>query len=967
MFRKPQLLRPVLDVRPTRWRYSAGLLVAAVAAGLAAGEPQDPSQRPPIVEVRQGGYVEKVDPSVDYKQRLPRIAPRSPDESLQAFHIVPGLHVELAAAEPLVADPVDLAFDENGRLFVAEMIPYAQGGSSQPGSPDGRVSVLEDFDGDGRFDRSTVLVDKLVWPTGIACFDGGVFVAAAPDLLYCKDTDGDGRADLREVVLTGFDLSNPNALPNSLRWGLDNRLHGMTSTAGGLLRAVRWDRAAADREASPVQARGRDFSIEPRTGQLRLESGGGQFGLALDEWGRKFESSNSNPCDQVMYDDRYVARNPCLVAPAARINVWRSGSPVFRTSPLEPWRIVRTEMRVGGVFSGPVEGGGTAAGYFTAACGLTIYQGDAWPAEYRGQGFVCEGAGNLVARMRFESDGVGFSAHRIDQGRDWLTSDEVWFKPIQFAHGPDGNLYLADMYREIFEHPDAVPPSVKKHLDLTTGKDRGRIYRIAAAGPEAAPSNNAPTRPVPRPKELGRLPTEDLVQLLAHPNGWHRSTAARLLYERQDPRAADPLRELAAQSPSALARMHALYALDGMNRLTHEIVLARLTDEHPRVREHAVRLSERLVAESPAVREKLCSLTEDPDLGVRYQLAFTLGEIAGHQATAALASIARRDAADPWVPLAVLSSSAGRAGELFGLLAQDTTWRRTAAGTDQLARLAEQAGLEARRDQVAEVLRLLEGLSEQPADAGLTRAVVQQLTAGLKRSHSDLLARLGDSGGSRAGRVLSEMIAEARSVATDDAQPPERRAEAVRALALSPDAAAVDVLTRLLDSRQPPQVQTAALESLQRVNDPRVAPAIVDAWTGLSPQVRRKGPRCSSGGPSGWPCCSAPWKQGPWSGPSSIPLGSKCCSLIRTQPSARGRAACSPATGPAAGTRSCSRTGICSNCRQTPPVASRSSRSNVPSVIAWRVSGTTWDCPCSRSATAAAKRFCSACSTPTAR
>ncbi|MFV2070258.1 MAG: PVC-type heme-binding CxxCH protein, partial [Pirellulales bacterium] len=356
---------------------SCGLLTGHLHA---ADKGQQPSET--VVEIRQGGYVEKVDPNVDYKSRLPSTPPKEPAESLRAFHVIPGFQLECVAAEPLVRDAVDLAFDENGLLYVAEIIPYAEGNASKYGSPHGRVSVLEDTDGDGRFDTSHVFVDHLVWPTGVACYDGGLYVAATPDILYCKDTNGDGKADLRKVVLTGFDTSSPNAMPNSLRWGLDNRMHGMTSTAGGKIEAAWWNRDHPTRQLPVVQARGRDFRIDPRTGYMELESGGAQFGMTFDCWGNKFESTNNAPIEMIMVEDRYLARNPFLAAPSPRKRIWVDGETVYPTSPAEPWRVVRTEMRISGVFSGPVEGGGTASGYFTAACGLMIYQGNAWPEAY---------------------------------------------------------------------------------------------------------------------------------------------------------------------------------------------------------------------------------------------------------------------------------------------------------------------------------------------------------------------------------------------------------------------------------------------------------------------------------------------------------------------------------------------------------------------------------------------------------
>ncbi|NQU25148.1 MAG: c-type cytochrome [Candidatus Nealsonbacteria bacterium] len=792
----------------------------------AEGDAKDPPR-----EIRQGGYVEKVDPSVDYTDRLPRIPPKEPAESLKTFHIVPGLRIEQVAAEPLVRDAVDLAFDENGRLFVAEMIPYAEGGTSKFGSPGGRVSMLEDTDGDGRFDRSTVYADKLVWPTGVACFDGGIFVAAAPDIWYFKDTDGDGKADVREVWITGFELSNPNALPNSLRWRLDGRIHGMTSTTGGLLRAVQWETGGGkvsrpeveDRKAAPVQSRGRDFSFDPRTGELRLESGGSQFGMTFDAWGRKFECSNSAPIEMVMYEDRYIARNPMLVAPSPLLRVWVDGNAIYRTSPLEPWRVVRTEMRIGGSFSGPVEGGGKAAGYFTAACGVFVYTGDAWPAEYLGNAFVCEGAGNLVHRMRIQPAGVAVSAHRTEQKSEFLTSDEIWFRPIQFTDAPDGNLYLADMYRELFEHPDAVPPSVKKHLDLTAGNDRGRIYRIVPEGFVQ-----------PKPVRLADLSTAELVGLLEHANGWHRHTAARLLYQRRARRAIEPLSKLAGQSTSPLGRMHAMHALAAQDALSPEIVLARLDDEHPRVREHAVRLAERVLADSVPVREKLCTMAGDADVRVRYQAAFTLGEIPGDLATDALAAIAAADAGDRWIRLAVLSSSLNRAGELLARLASDAKCNNRPDGLALIEEMAEQTGLQDRADQVAEALRLIDSLGADRKQ--LVQAVVRGLGRGLDKAGSPLRQRLISGG--KASVVLAAMVRESVELAGDVRQPVDRRVGAVRSLALASFDEARRVLGDLLDGRQPQEVQIAAVRALSRFRRPEVAEMIVDGWLGFSPKVR---------------------------------------------------------------------------------------------------------------------------------
>jgi putative membrane-bound dehydrogenase-like protein len=807
----------------TCWFFPGLALFLIAAFVVRAAEQKDDKG---LVEVRQGGYVEKVDPNVDYKDRLPRIPPKEPAESMETFHVIDGVRIQQVASEPLIADPVDLVFDENGRMYVAELITYAE--EQQRGGPvlgTSRISLLEDTDHDGKFDKSTVFADNLSWPAGLVCFDGGLFVATTPDVVYLKDTDGDDRADVHEVFITGFTGSNPNACPNSLRWCLDNRIHGMTSTSGGALRAVKWERGGEGRKAEPVQARGRDFSFHPRTGQMRLESGGSQFGMTFDAWGRKFESSNSVPIEMVMYDDRYVARNPYLIAPSSRLRIHAAGRAIYRTSQVEPWRVLRTELRVKGLFSGPIEGGGTPAGYFTGACGVHVYKGHVLPEEFRGNAFVGEGSGNLVHRMRLEPNGVAFTAHRTEEKSEFCNSDEIWFRPIQFTDAPDGALYVADMYREIYEHPNAVPPSARKHLDLLAGCDRGRIYRFVPEDFRKPPTVG-----------LGDMSSVELVRLLEHPNGWHRITASRLLYERRERKTIEPIKKLAAESLSPLGRMHAIYALDGQDALTPEVILARLEDEHPRVREHAVRLAEKVIEDSPLVREKLYAMVADDDLRVRYQLAFTLGEFTSAKSTVALAAVAKRDVGDRWVRLAVLSACYGRAGELFALLAQDTHWRATKNGRVFLEELAEQTGLQDRSDQVAQLLQLLDGLSD--ADKALAQAVLRGLNKGLAKTKSPLLDRLNSRDGSRAGRLLAEMIERSKQTATDPDGPLDQRVSAIRSLGLAPFEDVGDILADLLDSREPQEVQMAAIQALNRFAEEDVADRIVDAWLGFTPKVR---------------------------------------------------------------------------------------------------------------------------------
>jgi putative membrane-bound dehydrogenase-like protein len=752
----------------------------------------------------------------DFADELPRIPPHEPADALATFQVLPGFHIEQTAAEPLVHSPVAIDFDENGRMFVCEMIDY----SEQDKEFLGAVRVVEDIDGDGRFDKSTLLADKLSWPTALCCYDGGVFVGAAPDIYYLKDTDGDGKADIRQTVFTGFGRSNVQGLFNSFHWGLDNRIHGATSSSGAQVR-----RADAP-DAKPIVLSGRDFAFDPRTLELEPTSGGAQHGMSFDDWGRKFLSSNSDHIQLVMYEDRYLARNRYLAAPGSRLSIAADGpqAEVYRISPVEPWRIVRTRLRVSGKVPGPVEGGGRAAGYFTGATGVTIYRGDAWPAAYRGQAFVGDVGSNIVHRKLVEPDGVGLIARRADEKKEFVASTDIWFRPAQFANAPDGNLYIIDVYREVIEHPASLPPAIKQHLDLTSGRDRGRVYRVVHDGFQQ--------QKIP---QLGRAPTAELVATLAHRNGWHRDTAARLLFQRGDRSAVEPLVTLAGAAPLPEGRMHALYALASLGGLTPEVILPRLADEHPRVREHALRLSETLAADSAEIRQRYAALADDADLRVRYQLAFTVGIAPANLRTEVLAKILKRDGGDRWVRLAALSSLAEGSSDVLAALAADDRFCASDGARPVLVELAGQIGLQARQ---SEVLAALGAIEKLPADRKpLATVMVVALTEGLTRSGSPLKGQVVAKSG-KAAELLAGLIASSRQAAVDEARQPAERAEAIRTLGLAPFAENATILTGLLGTRQPQEVQLAALAVLARYADPQIGALLAEAWPTFGPKLR---------------------------------------------------------------------------------------------------------------------------------
>lgn len=780
---------------------------------------------------------------------LPHFPPLEPPAALESFVVRPGFRVELAAHEPEVMDPIALSFDERGRIYVVEMRDYSERRPERLG----RVRRLEDRDGDGRYEASLPFLEGLPWPTAVACWQGGVFVAATPDLIYARDTDGDGRADIREVVLTGFasdfapyatNQLNVQAMVNSLQWGLDCRFHGSSSLSGGKVRIPdtpftrRWratalgEPAAADPEAARViDLRGRDFSFDPRTLQPRAETGGGQYGMSFDDTGRKFLCSNSDHLQWVRYEERYAARNPDHPLPAARISIAADGpaAEVFRISPEEPWRVIRTRWRVTGLVAGLIEGGGRSSGYFTSATGLTVYRGDAFGPEFAGDVFVADCGSNLIHRKKLRAIGCELVGERpADEAkREFLASHDTWFRPVQFANAPDGCLWMIDMYREVIEHPWSIPPNLKRLLDLNAGNDRGRLYRIA-------PTHGALRRSV----DLASAGVRELVAALEHPNGWHRDTASRLLCERRDPASLPLLRQTLRESTSPLARLHALHVLDGLDGLEGSdpaSVEPALGDPSPDVRRHAIRLLESRWNDRelpPSVARRFETLVADQP-SVRLQLALSLGMVR-HPRHAELVTRLLRSAdgreGERLIQEAALAATDDAILPVFHALAAD----RLAAGVSPaLAQLAETLGSRHRPNETEAVVNLIAALDDQR----LALRLATRLADGLALARASVAQ-------ADPGHRLDPLLAFAQSVATrppsdPDAGGREIQLDAIRWLAHQTPDRSRPALLAVLDTPPAGPVQRAAVDGLLRAEDSGAWREIVSRWPRLTTEARQ--------------------------------------------------------------------------------------------------------------------------------
>jgi len=394
--------------------------------------------------------------------------PLSTDEALASFSLESeDLDVQLVASEPEVVDPVALCFDSEGRLFVVESRGYPHPVRGElPDTKLGRVARLEDADGDGRFEKRTEFASGLTFPNGILPWKKGFFVTDAPDLLYLEDGDGDGIADKREVVLTGFftNSSSEQLRVASPILGPDGWIYLTSGLAGGKVTSPKHP------DRPPVEARKNDWRFHPETLVVESLPSTGQVGQAFDREGRRFVCDNRKPLRWAVFGPGVLGRNPNLAGTSAVMDLAEAGSatPLF---PLAPDTTAASYI--------PKLMQKPHAGSFTSSCGLCFFSGDALP-RHRGSFFICEPAQNLVHCRSVVETKDKFSSKASSEGREFLASPDQWFRPVFAGNGPDGALYLCDMYRKYIDHPNYLPPEAAASLDFEAGKKRGRIWRVSS-------------------------------------------------------------------------------------------------------------------------------------------------------------------------------------------------------------------------------------------------------------------------------------------------------------------------------------------------------------------------------------------------------------------------------------------------------------------------------------------------------
>ena len=829
-------------------------------------------------------------------------APKSPEQSLAAITVRPGLKVELVAAEPQIHDPVAFDWDVNGRLWVVEMGGYPAGAgmtgrqvargvgetptSNLPSSGDerakgpdvaqggyGRVQVLEDTDGDGRYDKATTFMDGLSFPTGLHPWRNGWLITCAPDIIYAEDTDGDFVADKRTVLYTGFAEGNQQHRVNGLRWGLEGWLYLGNGDSGGDISVLN-NALSMKSEASEsrINIRGRDLRIQPDTGGIETVSGQTQFGRERDDFGNWFGNNNSNPIWHYVLEDSYLRRNAHAtdVATRAEIAEVSGAAPVFPTS--------ITLARFNDFH---------AANRFTSACSTSIYRDTLLGKQFYGNAFTCEPVHNLVSRLILERDGVTFKAHRAADETDseFFASSDNWTRPVMVRTGPDGALYVADMYRQVIEHPQWIPAEYQRKMNLYAGNTMGRIYRVVPVrtderelgksanvgksnnregGPEEARNTTSSAccglgsegrqlfSDVSRVGEAvaavdvsvnsdkrtwfgeqwDKIQVEGLVGRLASPNGWWRDTVQRLLlHANKDEVAVNRIIELALSNKDPAVRIQALWTLSqvGEDRPHNASLFTKvLSDPYAEVRRTAVQLLEDWL-QNPvnAPSEQMRHLVNDSSPVVRRQLALSLGASPHIEAAKLLAKLLQNNADSSQIVGAVMTSlTPDNVSTVLKQLAETGD-----ASNTQIWQLVGQASSMKQLQAVADASVLL--LKSLSVDASSTNWIA---------AANAMPAVIRGSGTIKDNAEVQQVLAAARgaaaSIALNAEQPVGRRTASLQFLSsvggVNDDS--LQLLLGLFQPLVPSEVQQAAIPVVVRSRTS--IEALISDWRSITPSVR---------------------------------------------------------------------------------------------------------------------------------
>jgi putative membrane-bound dehydrogenase-like protein len=762
--------------------------------------------------------------------------PLSPQEAQKHFKLDDGLRIELVACEPQIESPVAMAFDPQGRLWVVEMRDYPNG----PGKgekPMGRIRVLEDKDGDGFFETSTIWADNLLFANGLLLWKDGAIVTMAPNIAHLRDTTGTGKADKKDILYEGFAAQNPQLRVSHPILGLDGWIYCANGLRGG--KAIRVFPPSPPAGEGPgvrgkpvvVDLSGMDFRFDPvNLDNYEAITGPGQFGNTFDAWGNRFICDNRHHLRHVVMENRYIKRNPYLAAPALVEDI-----SVLDDGPLSSG---------GKVY--PISKNWTTSslheGRFTAACGVFIYHGQLLTnperkrgdkSIYNGAAFTCEPTGNLVHMEILTPKGATFSAKPAKDKVEFLATTDDWFRPVFLTHGPEGAMYVVDMYRAVIEHPDFMPPELKNRPDLWAGKDKGRIWRIVP--------KDHPTK-TPRPG-LAKASIADLVKTLEHEEPWRRTTAQRLLLEKNDKAMIEPLTKLLETTKSPHAKILAAWMLDRQGKLSDDLVEKLIYQEHPWVHKHAFQIVEPRLKKDVRIRQMVINFHHDDDARVRFQAALSLGDIVKGvhlEVASAIGSVASKPGADRWARLAAQSAHP----DMQPLLFENVFFaaQNSGATSERLAMISESARTIASKKDVPE-LEMPFILSAGSKETSIKWAGLSGIATGLQ-SRGMNLGELKDQWPEKSRKEYERLISIAFTGAAmeirDSKMATEQRLLRLTVLSHAPWSAAKKALIPLVEQEPNTELRFAALRALATQQDKEVPRLLMKLWPGASPSVRRE-------------------------------------------------------------------------------------------------------------------------------
>ncbi|MCA9215040.1 MAG: hypothetical protein KDB27_18350, partial [Planctomycetales bacterium] len=733
--------------------------------------------------------------------------PLDAETSLNQIHVRDGYRVELVAAEPLVVDPVAVDWGADGKLWVAEMADYPMGMDNE-GKPGGRIRFLEDTDMDGKYDKSTVFLKDVGFPNGVMAWRDGVLVTAAPEIFFAADTDGDGVADKRETLFSGFMTGNQQLRVNGLRWGLDNMVHcasGAHHSGFGSGNEI-----FSDLQGKSIPIGSRDFRFDPTTGFIDPQSGPSQYGRVRDDFGNWFGVQNSQPLWHYVLQDHYQRRNTKVASIDPRHQVRQPRMPeVYSAKP--PQRRFH---------------GFDHAGHYTSACGIGIYRDDLLFPRNEIHAFTCEPFHNLVQHHLLTPYATTFRGERADDGPvDFFASTDRWTRPVMARTGPDGALWIVDMYRYMIEHPEWLPQDGKDALraGYRAGDDRGRIYRIVPAETDARSMSVS----------FRDLTNDEIVDKLEDPSGIVRDLAHRTLLARIGAVDTRRVRRIAEDAELPESRIQALAVLDGLGELSVDSIRTAVSDNDPHVRRHAILLAERLNSHD-VLPSGVLALENDSDAKVRLQLAASIGQWATKDAGMVLARLALRNDSDVFTQAAIISSFP----QHFKTVSDELAARCQFVPTEIMDALLLMGSYNP--DQLANTLQRI--LGSKASD---------QFKFGTIARWTDSLAEQNQTMDSLASKnkqltgVQSEiraLISDAIFASEDSTAELEIRTNAIKLLGRDPTAydRDIDVLVRLLGSSESTAIQSAAIQRLGGIPTQAAADAIIGHWTEYLPKQQEQ-------------------------------------------------------------------------------------------------------------------------------